>query len=104
MRISDEHFAEFKRIFKEQFGEEEFLIRILLFFPGVIMRSQEDLSVHHIAKYLLEISSAFNSWYGKETVIDGSEKEDYKLAITKAVGVVLKNGLEILGIDVIEEI
>lgn len=24
MRISDEHFAEFKRIFKEEFGEEEF--------------------------------------------------------------------------------
>lgn len=24
MRISDEHFAEFKRIFKEEFGEDEF--------------------------------------------------------------------------------
>ena len=37
-------------------------------------------------------------------VIDGSDREDYKLAITKAVGIVLKNGLEILGIDVVAEI
>lgn len=103
LRKANKNISE-KIIIPEQFGEEEFLIRSLLFFPGVIMRSQEDLSVHHIAKYLLEISSEFNSWYGKETILDGSEKEDYKLAITKAVGVVLKNGLEILGIDIIKEI
>ena len=103
LRKANKNISE-KIIIPEQFGEEEFLIRSLLFFPGVIMRSQEDLSVHHIAIYLLEISSEFNSWYGKETILDGSEKEDYKLAITKAVGVVLKNGLEILGIDIIKEI
>lgn len=88
----------------EQFGAEESLIRNLLFFPEIVKRSQENLSVHYIAQYLLEISSDFNSWYGKEIIIDGSSKEEYKLAIVKAVGVVLKNGLEILGIDVVNNI
>lgn len=91
-------------IIPSQFGEEESLVRNLMFFPEVVRRSQEDLSVHHIAQYLLEISSAFNSWYAKETIVDGSDKENYKLVITQAVGIILKNGLEILGIDVVDEI
>lgn len=88
----------------DKFGEEEKLVRNLLFFPEIIKRAQEDLSVHHIAQYLLELSSAFNGWYGKETIVDGSSREEYKLTITKAVGIILKNGLSIMGIDVVEEI
>lgn len=90
--------------FPELFGDEEKLLRNLISFPEVVKRAQENMSVHHVAQYLLEICSAFNSWYGKEIILDGSNKEDYKLLITKAVGIVIKNGLEILGIDTIEEI
>lgn len=91
-------------IFPDKFGKEKSLIRNLIFFPEIIKRSQEDLSVHHISQYLIEISSAFNNWYGKEIILDGSNTEDYKLFVANAVAVVLKNGLEVLGIDVVEEI
>ena len=90
--------------FPNVFGEEETLLRSLLYFPETIKRSQEELSVHYIAQYLLELSSNFNSWYAKEVILDGSETEDYKIAITKAVGIIIKNGLEILGIKTVEEI
>jgi len=89
--------------FPELFGDEEKLVRNLICFPDVIKRSQENMSVHHIAQYLLEICSTFNSWYGKEIILDGSDKEDYKLLIAKSVGIVIKNGLEILGIETVEE-
>lgn len=83
---------------------ESEIVRLLIHFPEIIRRSKQDLSAHHIAQYLLELCSAFNSWYGKETVLDGSERENYKLAVTKSVGIVIRNGLSILGIDTVEQI
>lgn len=85
-------------------GLEIEVVKQIAHFPYVIKRAKEDLSAHHIAQYMLELCSAFNSWYGKETVLDGSEREGYKLAVTKAVGSVIHSGLSILGIDTVEEI
>ncbi len=84
-------------------GVEKDLLRTLAFFPSVIKRAGKDLSTHHIATYLLEVSSAFNSWYGNESILDGSEREAYKLAAVKATGQVIKNGLAILGIPTVEK-
>jgi len=85
-------------------GEATELVRSLLYFEEVIQKSVDDLSVHHVAQYLLEVSAQFNRWYAKETVLDGGETEEYKLAITKAVGIVLQNGLQILGIQTVDQI
>ena len=84
-------------------GAEKDLMRTLAFFPSVVERAQQDLSAHHIATYLLEVSSAFNSWYANESILDGSEREVHKLAVVKATGQVLKNGLSILGIATVEK-
>lgn len=85
-------------------GLEVDVVKQITHFPTVVNRAKEDFSAHHIAQYLLELCSSFNSWYGKETILDGSERESYKLAVTKSVGVVIQNGLSILGIDTVEEI
>jgi arginyl-tRNA synthetase len=69
----------------------------------VVAKAASDLSVHHIAQYLLELSSEFNSWYAKDVVLDGSTSEEYKLALTKAVGITLQNGLRILGIETVDK-
>jgi len=82
---------------------EHSLVRSLLYFEDVIKKSADDLSVHHIAQYLLELSSEFNSWYAKDMVLDGSVAEEYKIAITTAVGVTLQNGLRILGIETVDK-
>ena len=84
-------------------GEEAELLRTLFYFNEVLEKSAKDLSVHHVAQYLLEVSSEFNRWYAKETILDGSDKEAYRLAIVKTVGDCLKSGMEILGIDVVDE-
>jgi arginyl-tRNA synthetase len=82
---------------------EHSLVRSLLYFQDVIKKSADDLSVHHIAQYLIELSSEFNSWYAKDMVLDDSVSEEYKIAITTAVGVTLQNGLRILGIETVDK-
>ena len=86
-----------------ELGTEATLVRSLLYFEDVVKKSVDDLSVHHVAQYLLELSSEFNSWYAKETILDGSDREAYRLAIVEAVGVTLQNGLQLLGIDTVDE-
>jgi len=85
-------------------GQEKTLTKLLVFFPETIEKSAEDFSVHHIAQYLLELCSEFNAWYGKEVILDGSEQQKYKVSIAKSVGIIIKNGLSILGIETIEQI
>lgn len=85
-------------------GEEAELLRSLLYFEAVVVKAANDLSVHHVAQYLLEVCSAFNGWYAKETVLDGGEREAYKLALVAATGIVIENGLALLGIETVDEI
>ncbi len=87
----------------EKLGYEAELVRSLLYFNDVVIKSTTDLSVHHVAQYLLEISSEFNSWYAKETILDGSNEEAWRLKVVDAVAVTLKNGLALLGIDTVSE-
>ena len=84
-------------------GTEAELLRELLYFNETLERSLDDLSVHHIAQYLLKLSSLFNSWYGKETILDGSKYEPYKLAVTAATATVIKKGLSLLGVETVTE-
>lgn len=88
----------------DELGEEAAVVRTLLYYPAVIEKATADLSVHHVAQYLLELSSEFNRWYARETFLDGGEHEAYRLQIVQAVGQTLSNGLKMLGIETIEQI
>lgn len=78
--------------------------RMLYRFPEVVERAGKEYAPHHLVTYLTEIASSFNSFYGKEKIIDPENKEAsvYKVAITEAVYYVLKNGLKLLAIKVPE--
>lgn len=75
--------------------------RVLYRFEEVALLSAQEYTPHHIAHYLLEVAQAFNSWYAQEKVIDenNTELSAHRLAIASAVGTVLKNGLNLLGIE-----
>ncbi len=51
-----------------------------------------------ICEYLAELAQSYNLFYQKHRVI-GSEKQDFRLALTKSVGEVIKVGLNTLGIE-----
>lgn len=59
---------------------------------------------HHLVGYLLELSQAFSSWYGRVKIIDSENKDmAYNLAIVKSFYQTMKNGLWLLGIETPEK-
>lgn len=74
------------------------LEKLLYRFPEVVERSSLDYSAHHLATYLYELASAFSSYYVDHQVVSQEENSPYRVALTLAVGQVLFNGLNLLGI------
>ena len=67
-------------------------------FPEIILKAQNERAPHHLVVFLTELSSAFNTFYAHEKIVDTSDQyAPYKLAIAKAVRTTLKNGLFLLG-------
>lgn len=76
--------------------------RLLLQFPDAVKRAGKEIDPHYIATYLSQLAQAFNNFYGREKII-GSPDETFKLALTEAVSITLKNGLWLLGITAPEK-
>ncbi|MFH1472872.1 MAG: arginine--tRNA ligase, partial [bacterium] len=78
--------------------------KLLYRFPEVVGRAGEEYAPQYITTYLTELSSAFNNFYAHEQVLDNSPETPYRLAIVKAFNIIIKNGLNILGIPTPERI
>lgn len=81
--------------------EEAEVVRHLLHLQNVIKRAAGEYSPNLIATYLYDLAQKFNLFYEKHPIIE-SEHRDFRLALTEAVGRVLKNGLYLLGIKTVE--
>jgi arginyl-tRNA synthetase len=80
------------------------LSRMLARFPETVVRSATEKAPHHIATYLIELSSLFNAWYANTPIVQkGDTLSPHKVAVTRAVRTVLENGLDLLGIKVPEK-
>ncbi len=80
------------------------LEKLLYRFPEVVERAGNEYSPHYIATYLIELASAFNNFYGKGKIVDKTDvNSPYKIALTEAFSIVLKNGLNLLGIQAPEK-
>ncbi|MES2994443.1 MAG: arginine--tRNA ligase [Patescibacteria group bacterium] len=75
--------------------------RLITRFPEVAARAERERAPHHVAQYLTQLASEWNSFYAKERIIDG-EHEAYKLRLAKAFVATMRNGLGLLGIPVPE--
>ncbi len=79
------------------------LERMIARFPEVVAYAAAEKSPHFVATYLIELSSAFNSWYANVPIVDKKDSESpYKVALTQAVRITLENGLKLLGMKVPE--
>jgi arginyl-tRNA synthetase len=86
--------------------KEEFdLIKQISTFDNVLIKIAGDFKPHHLAKYLLRLSQSFNEFYHKHKVVDKDNEELMiaRIAIVFSVAQVIKNGLNLLGINVSEE-
>ncbi|MGM7636577.1 arginine--tRNA ligase [Bacillus sp. Hm123] len=74
------------------------VIKLLMEFPAVIERSLQQYEPSQIAKYVIDLSQEFNKYYSHvKILVDDAEKES-RLALVKAVTIVLAEGLRLLGI------
>jgi len=81
--------------------EEMSLLRTLCKFPEVVEQAGEEFSPNILCNFLFDLAQKFNLFYDKQRII-GSERQDFRLALTAGVGQVLKNGLNLLGIEALE--
>jgi len=77
--------------------------RLLHQFPEVVELSLYKYEPHYITTYLIQLASAFNNFYAKKRIVDSGENAPYRLALTSATAIILKNGLHLLGIEAPEK-
>ncbi len=88
--------------FKVQLSLNEKELRVLRWiyrWPEVVEEAAERLAPNLICSFIYELAQRFNSFYAKHTIL----KSEFRLALTRGVGQVLKMGLEMLGIKALEK-
>lgn len=82
--------------------EEKQLILQLSKFPEEVKKAYFALAPNTIANYSYSIAQQFNEFYHKTKIL-GSENEQFGLALVDAFSQTLKNSLNLLGIEVLEQ-
>ncbi len=82
--------------------EEMELVLHLLQFNEVLDHISRDLMINSLADYLYQLSQKFASFYQKHRIVDTPETPA-RLMLCKAVADVMKLGLSLLGINVLEK-
>ena len=80
------------------------VIKNLKEFPNVVVSSANKNEPSLISRHLIEIAKSFSRFYNEHQIIcDDKDTQNARLALTKAVGIAIKNGLNILGIETPEQ-
>jgi len=85
-------------------SKEHGLVLGLAKYPEVVLKAGEKYDPSEIAKYLFELAQEFNDYYHQVPVLK-AEKEvrDARLVLITSVSQVIKNGLGLLGIKVVDK-
>ena len=84
--------------------EEMALIKQLSLYPEVVENSARFLEPHRIPYYLTQLASAFHSYYKHHRIIqDDLALAQARFNLVQAIRVVIRNGLELLGVTAPEK-
>ncbi|MBN1825868.1 MAG: arginine--tRNA ligase [Candidatus Eisenbacteria bacterium] len=80
--------------------EEEFdILRMLDAFPDVIALAAATREPHRLPTYLKEVAAAFHGYYHKvQVVTEDAKSTAARLALLRAIRLVLRNGLDLIGV------
>ncbi len=85
-------------------SHEEKLISLLFDFPSVVSQAASSYKPHLVARYLIDLSQAFNEFYLYCPISKANESlKQARLGLVTALKEVVKTGLELLGIEAPEE-
>lgn len=81
------------------------LIQKIEDFKKINAKVLEKLTPNLIANYVYELTKAFSSYYHDYSILnaDNEELKNMRLQLIYNIGLVIKNSLELLGIDIVEE-
>jgi arginyl-tRNA synthetase len=78
--------------------DERAVLRLIMQFPDIVKAAADHFAPNTLCTYLFILAQRFNLLYAKESILGN----DVRLAITAATAQVIKNGLSLLGIPVLE--
>ncbi len=80
-------------------SDERLLARAIAQFPDIVSEAAANLAPSTVCTYLFQLAQQFNAFYAGSPIAGN----DTRLALTAATAQVLKNGLYLLGIEVLEQ-
>ncbi len=84
--------------------EELNLLKTMSTFPAMIENAALELAPHKTIFYLIELASQFHSYYNKHKVLtDNAGLTQARLSLVESLRVVVKNGLNIIGLTAPEK-
>jgi len=88
--------------------EEKDILRNLYKYSDVVSLATDEYSPHSIVNYLYELAQSFNTFYGLHKVVEENNGEsnketlEFRLLLVQSIAQVIKHGLHILGIEVVD--
>jgi len=80
------------------------MLRLLTRYHEALLKAAKDNGPHLLAQYLYELANSINSYYQSSPVINaGNNLKVVRLHLVKSAAEVLKEGLAVLGIGVVEQ-
>ena len=121
-RVKEQESKRYNNLAIEQFSnynnEELLLLRSFIHFPEIIEAAATNYSPNLLCNYLFDLAQKFNNFYNQHRILDKANVDKsktqhtinyspntqvFRLALTAATGQILKNGLNILGIDTLSK-
>lgn len=86
-------------------SEELLILRQLYQFPEVVLKAAQEYAPNHICTYLHNLAQYYNTFYNQHSILsaDNQSQIELRLGLTAATAQVIKNGLNLLGIEAPEK-
>jgi arginyl-tRNA synthetase len=80
------------------------LVRMMYEYPDILKEASRTLNPSLVANFLYELAREFNQFYHDHSILsaDSSDQVSLRLLLAGAIGRIIENGMELLGIEVPE--
>jgi len=84
--------------------KEVILVRMMYEFPEVLQEASRTLNPSLVANFLYELAKEFNQFYHDHSILSAESPAliDLRLRLVEAIGHIINNGMELLGIEMPE--
>lgn len=80
------------------------LIALLKNYPNVLLQAAKNYNPASIANYMYDLAKTYNKFYQTESILKVEDEviKQFRLNLSEKTGIIIKRGLRLLGIDVVE--